>query len=265
MDRSLFELSPGTRWLGRRLYVYRQLDSTNLAAEALAARGAPEGAIVLADGQTAGRGRLGRSFYSPPGRSIYLSALLRPEVPAHEAPHFVFAAAVAVAETVAAHVGDADPEIKWPNDVLLSGRKTSGINLPVGVTRGRVDWLVLGIGLNVNLEESDLPPELRPIATSLRIATGHRLDRIDVAEDLIRRLERWVDRLRADGFERVLDAWLKFFRMRGARVRIGGPGVAREIEGRVSGVDPDGALLLKTETSTERILAGDVTVLDRHE
>jgi len=263
MDRTLGELTLPTGWLGRRLELYRELDSTNRLAEELANGGAPEGTLVLADGQTAGRGRLGRSFFSPPGTGLYLSLVLRPRIPADRAPQYIFAAAVAVAETVRAWIPpEVRVEIKWPNDVLLDGRKTSGINLPAKLEGDRVHWLVLGIGVNVNLTRADFPEELIPIATSLRVARGAPLDRVAFAEALLGRLEQRIDRLREGGFPEVLEAWRDFFRMQGARVRVGGPGVARAIEGTVTGLDSVGALLVQTERARERILAGDVTLLD---
>ncbi|HTO71668.1 MAG TPA: biotin--[acetyl-CoA-carboxylase] ligase [Myxococcota bacterium] len=266
MDRSLFELNPPTRWLGARLDVFEEVDSTNLVAERLGHEGAPDGTAVLADRQTAGRGRLGRAFFSPGGRSLYLSLLLRPHMPAEHVPQHVFAAAVAVAERARAVLpARCRVDIKWPNDVLVDGRKTSGINLPVHMDAGRVVFAVLGIGLNVNLAEAELPSELREIATSLAIAGGMPLDRVQVCEDLLVALERELDCLRAGDFASVLDRYRKSFRMTGAKVRIGGPGVAREVIGTVLGVDEEGALLVRPRGSAaepvERVLAGDVTVL----
>jgi BirA family biotin operon repressor/biotin-[acetyl-CoA-carboxylase] ligase len=264
MGRDLRELKPPGRWVGRRLDVHDCVDSTNLIAEDLARAGAPEGTLVISDRQTAGRGRLGRSFHSPGGRSLYLSLLLRPACRPEELHRAVFVAAVAVAETARARLpADVAVEIKWPNDVLLGGRKTSGINLPAHVDASGVHWAVLGIGLNVNATLEDFPPELHEIATSLRMAGGRELDRVEVAEELLGRLEAGLDLLAGSGFEQVLDRWRNFFRMRGDRVRVGGPGVPREIEGTVTGVGPDGALLLDTGAGTDRILAGDVTVLAR--
>jgi BirA family biotin operon repressor/biotin-[acetyl-CoA-carboxylase] ligase len=234
MERRLEELSPKTAWIGRRLDLYRELDSTNLLAEDLAARGVPEGSLVVADGQTRGRGRLGRSFFSPPGTGLYLSLLLRPRIPAARAPEHVFAAAVAVAATARELLPASQQiEIKWPNDVLVAGRKLSGT------------------------------PELREIATSLRIAGGERVDRVAFAEALLARLEREIDLIRADRFSQVLEAWRDFFRMQGARVRVGGPGVAHEIEGTVRGIEGSGALLVESGHTLERVIAGDVTLLER--
>ena len=264
MERPLFELSPSTRWVGARLDLYAEVDSTNRIAEELARAGAPEGTVVLADAQTAGRGRLGRSFYSPPDRGVYLSLLLRPGTRADRAHRYGFVAALAVAETAAAWLpAEVEVEIKWPNDVLLDGRKTCGINLPVQLEGDRVASLAIGIGVNVNLTASDFPPELRQTATSLAEAAGRRLDRTRFTEALLERLEWEIDRYRADGFDRVLDAWQKYFKMRGSVVRIGGPGIAHEVEGVVEGVDDEGALLIRGDRMRERILAGDVTVLRR--
>jgi len=120
---------------------------------------------------------------------------------------------------------------------------------------------VLGIGVNVNTAVDDFPPELRTIATSLRAAGGRELERTAFAEQLLRRLEAEIDEFREGGLSPVLDQWRKFFRMAGSRVRIGGPGISQEIEGVVEGVDASGALLLRTSRGTERVLAGDVTVL----
>jgi BirA family biotin operon repressor/biotin-[acetyl-CoA-carboxylase] ligase len=266
MALDLLELKPPGRWIGRRLDVHETVDSTNLIAEALAQDGAPEGTVVIADRQTAGRGRLGRSFFSPGGRSLYMSLILRPDLPAEQVHQHVFVAAAAVAETAAAALpGDVLIEIKWPNDVLLNGRKTSGINLPVQLIEERVASAVLGIGVNVNTLPEEFPPELRSIATSLRIARGQPLDRVSFAEELMLRLEGEIDAFRDQGFARVLDCWERFFRMHGDTVRVGGPGVARELQGTVEGVDEDGALLLGTPTGRQRILAGDVTVLRRED
>lgn len=263
MEPDLFGLRAPGRWVGTRLDVHEVIDSTNREAERLARLGAPEGTLVLADRQTAGRGRLGRSFFSPPGCGLYLSLLLRPPCPAERLHEHVFLAAVAVAESILARLPEADLEIKWPNDVLLGGLKTSGINLPAQIEHGRPVSAVLGIGVNVNTRLEDFPAELHGIATSMRIAGGRPQDRLGFAHDLLGRLEAGVESLRRGGFEPVLDCWRKYFRMEGARVRVGGPGVPREFEGTVAGVDGDGALLLDTESNRERVLAGDVTLIRR--
>ena len=264
MEFDLERLSPPTRWIGRRLDIYAEVDSTNLVCAELADRGAPEGTLVVADRQSAGRGRLGRSFFSPGGTSLYASLLLRPDEPADQIPRYVFAAAVAVAETARERLpAGVDVQIKWPNDVLLDGRKTSGINLPAQLQGDRLVSCVLGIGINVNPVAGDFPPELVPIATSLRIAGGVALDRLEVAHAFLARLEAEIDDLRAGNHASVLDRWRAFFTMGGERVAVGGPGVAREIHGICEGVDAEGALIVRTHSGEERVLAGDVTLLER--
>lgn len=242
--------------------IYRETDSTNRIAQALGDAGAPEGTLVLADGQTAGRGRLGRSFFSPAGCSLYFSLLLRPDLPPEAAHRHTFVASYAVAEAIRALLPEYPIEIKWPNDILLGGRKTCGINLPARIEDGRLQWLVLGIGVNVNLQAQDIPDELQAIATSLRIAAGHTVDRLEFAHSLFQSLEMQLDAFRRDGFEGVLDGWLKYFRMEGRRVHVGGPGISEEIDGIVEGVDEEGALLVRTDKKLERILAGDVTLAE---
>jgi len=265
MDRFLAELKPRTRWLGRRIEVHDEVDSTNRIAEQRGTEGAPDGLVVLADSQTAGRGRLGRSFHSPGGRSLYLSVLLRSEIPPEHMHRHVFAAAVAVAECARAVLpASCRIELKWPNDVLIDGRKASGINLLVQLEDSRVRFGVLGIGVNVNLEPADLPEDLRSIATSLRIAGGKSLDRVAFGESLLARLETELDDVRAGAFQPVLERFRKSFTMAGKEVRIGGPGLSREVVGTVQGLADDGALLVKPQGApVERILAGDVTLLHR--
>ena len=263
MDRPLAELKPRTRWLGRQVEVQDVVDSTNRIAEQRGLEGAPDGLVVIADRQTAGRGRLGRSFFSPGGRSLYLSVLLRAELPLEHMHRHVFAAAVAVAECVRATLpASCRVELKWPNDVLIDGRKTSGINSAVSLEAGRVRFAVLGVGVNVNLEASELPPELREIATSLRIAGGKSLDRVAFGELLLARLEAEIDEVRSGAFAGVLERFRKSFTMAGKRVHVGGPGLAREVIGTVQGLDEDGALLVEPRDGpVERVLAGDVTLM----
>jgi BirA family transcriptional regulator, biotin operon repressor / biotin---[acetyl-CoA-carboxylase] ligase len=263
MDSELHALKPRTRWLAHPLEVHGEIDSTNLRAEALAAQGANAGTVVMADRQTAGRGRLGRSFFSPGGVGLYLSVILRPACTPERAHEHVFAAALAVAECAVQQLGDPSAvEIKWPNDVLLSRRKTSGINLSVQLDGSRIASLVLGIGVNVNTPREQFPPELREIATSLRAEVGRPLDRAAFGAELLGRLEREIDLLAGGGFAKLLDRWRELFRMRGERVRIHADPTPA-IEGSVVDVDATGALLVEGQSGIERIVAGDVTLLRR--
>lgn len=250
-----------TRWLARDLHWFDSVDSTNRVAQERAREGAPHGTTVVAEGQTAGRGRLGRSFYSPPYRNLYTSILLRPRLTTAEAPSWILAAAVAVAGAIEDSVPDPDAvEIKWPNDVLLGGLKTSGILMELGAEATRVSHLVLGIGVNLNVERESLPDEFRHLATSLASHAGHRIDRLAFTQRLYNRLERVLDECAASGFEAVRPQFESRFRMAGRRIRVVEL-AGTEIEGIARGIDADGALRLGLNDGEEtRVIAGDVTI-----
>lgn len=250
-----------TRWLGRELHYFDETDSTNRVALELARQGASHGAAVVAESQTAGRGRLGRRFHSPPYLNLYTSLVLRPRISLAEAPAWILASAVAVADGVADALGpDAAVEIKWPNDVLVGGRKTCGILLELGAEAARVAFLVLGIGVNLNVDPASFPEEFRASATSLAAEAGRPIDRAGFTRALFARLEPVLDACAASGFHGILPRFEAHFRMRGRAVRV------RELDGseragRVQGIDADGALLLADASGrVARLVAGDVTL-----
>jgi BirA family transcriptional regulator, biotin operon repressor / biotin---[acetyl-CoA-carboxylase] ligase len=213
--------------------------STNDEAAARARKGAPHGTVLVADGQTKGRGQKGRSWQSPAGSNIYLSVILRPDLPPSATPPITLAAGVATCDTVNHYVAGAS--IKWPNDVLWSNRKMAGI-LTEASTRGtRIEAVILGVGLNVNqiVFRDDLP------ATSLSAALGAPLDREQVLVRLLGELERWTDTLAAAGPAPVIAAWRARAGTLGRRVR-GGVGVA----GVAVDVDETGALVVMTDDGT---------------
>jgi BirA family biotin operon repressor/biotin-[acetyl-CoA-carboxylase] ligase len=257
------EVQPGlrTRWLARH-YVHLDLtDSTNRVAFELGARGAPHGATVVAEGQSAGRGRLGRSFFSPPCVNLYTSILLRPALTLPEAPPLVLAAAVAVAETIAATVHDpAAVAIKWPNDVQLAGRKTSGILMELHAEASRVAFAVLGVGVNLNVDPAAFPAEFRDAATSVAAFEGRRVDRVAFARLLYGTLEEAIDAFVAGGFERLRPRFESRFRMAGEPIRVSEAGGA-ELCGVALGIDGDGALRVRCDDGRiARVIAGDVSL-----
>ena len=253
-----------TRWLARRFVWLDTTDSTNRVAADLAREGAEHGTTVVAEGQSAGRGRLGRVFFSPPYANLYTSIVLRPKLDTARAPTTILAAAIAVADTVAAFAGDPDAvEIKWPNDVLLGGLKTSGILMEMGAEATRVRHLILGIGVNLNVARESFPEEFRALATSLASHRGSLVDRVDFAARLYDNLEAVLDRHAEGGFEALRSRFEARFRMRGRRIRVldtvVGGGVTSE--GTATGIDADGALLVEHDDgSQERVVAGDVTI-----
>ncbi|MCG8592324.1 MAG: biotin--[acetyl-CoA-carboxylase] ligase [Proteobacteria bacterium] len=251
----------GTRWLARELHHFDSTDSTNRVALELARAGAPHGATVVAEHQDAGRGRLGRSFFSPAHVNLYSSTVLRPELTTDRAPTLILAAAVAVAETVAATVTDGSRvEIKWPNDVQIAGRKTSGILVELAAEATRVSHAVLGIGVNLNVDPKTFPDEFRGRATSLCAHTDGPVDRAAFARALYTHLEDALDRHAAGGFAALRGEFEARFCMTGRDVTVVETGGAEQ-SGRVKGIAEDGALLLESEAgSVVRVVAGDVTL-----
>jgi BirA family biotin operon repressor/biotin-[acetyl-CoA-carboxylase] ligase len=249
-----------TRWLARPLHWLEETDSTNRVALELARQGAGSGTAVVAEGQTAGRGRLGRSFFSPPYQNLYTSIVLRPQTTAAEAPAIALAAAVAVADAVAVSVGDTRAvEIKWPNDVLLGGLKVSGLLMELGSEGLRVTHGVLGIGVNLNVDPALFPEEFRARATSLAGFLGRRVDRVAFTRCLYERLESILELCAERGLPGVLPAFDAHFRMRGRRVRVENLGGHTQ-EGVALGIGSDGALRLGTAAGETRVVAGDVTL-----
>jgi BirA family biotin operon repressor/biotin-[acetyl-CoA-carboxylase] ligase len=246
-----------TNWLGQTLQCFDEVDSTNTLARSLAVVGAPHGTAVIAEAQTKGRGRLGRSWASPRGKNLYLSVVLRTELPVEGLGQITLAAGVATCETVAAWK---PAQIKWPNDVLVDGRKIAGIlaELEGG---GPARIVVLGIGVNLNTEWADFPADLRDKAISLLLATGVPVDRARFTARLLGALEQRYDQLCGDGFAPIAAAWRELAPLIGRAIRVQEPdGI---VEGTVIDLADDGALRLRLADGREhRIVAGDVTVID---
>jgi BirA family biotin operon repressor/biotin-[acetyl-CoA-carboxylase] ligase len=230
-----------------RLIVLESVDSTNAELRRLASAGAPEGTVVVAGRQSAGRGRRGRTWYSEPGLGLYLSLLLRPCGEAREATRWTVAASVAACGACRCHCGNG-AVIKWPNDVMFEGRKLGGILVEMRSAGGRPQDLVVGIGLNVNHRADDFPPELREAATSLHLATGRGMLELEpVAAGLLARLGEAAARLAQGEWDGVVGDWERLApAARGCRVKVlGGPGEGAEreaFEGITRGLDADGAL-----------------------
>jgi BirA family biotin operon repressor/biotin-[acetyl-CoA-carboxylase] ligase len=257
------ELQAGlqSRWIGGEIEYFDTIDSTNHRASERARAGVAAGTAIVAEGQTAGRGRLGRSFFSPPHLNLYTSIVLRPTLTTAEAPTLILTAAVAVADSIAEIADDADAvEIKWPNDVLLGGRKTSGILMELSAEATRVDYAVLGIGVNLNVERESFPDEFRDLATSLRSHTGHCVDRLEFTRRLFEKLESALDTHAAEGFGSVRPRFESYFRMVGRSVTVQS-GTSPDLTGSVLGITADGALELEAaDGATLRVIAGDVTL-----
>lgn len=250
-----------TRRIGRVVHHFDSIDSTNRHAMELARGGALEGEVVVAEAQTAGRGRLGRSFFSPAGMSFYGSMILRPSIPPARAPQITLVAGLAVAEAVEKHSG-LRPGLKWPNDVRLGSLKIAGILTEMESESDRVLHVVCGPGVNLNVPSQAFPPDLRAVATSILAATGRNVERAAFAADLFDSFERLYDEFLARGLARLRSLWDDYSILTGQWVRV--EGGKRPVEGEVLGIDEEGALRLRAHGSQElRAIAGDVTLKKR--
>ncbi len=239
--------------------LFDQVKSTNKIALEMASDGMPEGLAILAESQTGGKGRLDREWYSPSGKNIYLSFLLRPSLQMRAYPLFSPAAALGLVNGIQAFTG-LDVGIKWPNDLMILDKKVGGILLETGSSGGQSTPLVIGMGINVNLDEGDFPKALQDTSTSLKIASGNALDRTGLIMALIQGVTAQIHQLEDDESVAVFDAVREKCMTLGKKVRVS---TTRQVfEGRAMSIEDDGALVIRLgDQSERRILIGDITHL----
>jgi len=245
--------------LGSTILRFDSVASTNDVAREMAASDAPEGTCVVAREQTAGRGRQGRTWASPPGEGLYVSVILRPTIRAAESPVLTLAAAVAVAETLKLDF-EVTADIKWPNDVMASGRKICGILVESAIERDRLQYAVMGIGLNV--AQREFPDEISAVATSLLIETGRSVTQDDVLNRLLERLRRWYE-IAVTEPSTVLARWEELSSFaRGCAVRVESSDWS--IEGVTRGLASTGALRVELANGEIReVFSGEVSLRAR--
>jgi BirA family biotin operon repressor/biotin-[acetyl-CoA-carboxylase] ligase len=246
-----------TKVIGRDIRVFEETTSTNDVVEKLARDKVKEGAVVFAESQSKGRGRLGRKWISPARKGLWFSILLRPDLRPQEATQLTVASATALRRAIETNTG-VKAKIKWPNDILIDGKKVSGILTELSAELDRVKHIILGIGVDVNLNAAEFPAELRKIATSLKIETGKHISRAGLAVEILRQLDDDYARVCTGKFEAVADEWEEHCGTIGqpVTIQVG----ERKIHGRAESLDDDGALLLRTEHGRlERVTGGDVT------
>jgi BirA family biotin operon repressor/biotin-[acetyl-CoA-carboxylase] ligase len=246
--------------LGSNFHYFSEIDSTNRYARQLAENGAREGEIVIAEAQTQGRGRLGRRWQSPPFANIYFSVILRPRLPPAHAPQITLMAAVALAETVASIIAQS-ATIKWPNDILVGGKKLAGILTEAACDSERLHYVILGIGVNLNYRLAAMPDEIRTRATSIAELIGKSVSRESFLRRLIHDLDRCYGELEEAGFGSLAPRWEAQFGLRGQRVRV--ELFDQIVTGWARGIDRDGALLVQDDQGRmQRVIAGDVIPLE---
>jgi BirA family biotin operon repressor/biotin-[acetyl-CoA-carboxylase] ligase len=247
---------PAGQVIGRDIHVFQETGSTNDVVEKLARDGVREGVVVFAETQTKGRGRLGRRWLSPPGEGLWFSVLLRPQLPPASVTQLTIAGATAVARAIRSQTR-LSPQIKWPNDILIDGRKVVGILTELSAEQDRVRHVILGIGVDVNV--SRFPEELRTVATSLALAAGRRFNRAELAISILSELDADYGRLERGEFAELAEEWEQHCITLGQRIQIHVG--TRTLIGRAESLDNDGALLLRGDYGhLERVVGGDVVM-----
>lgn len=251
-----------TKWAGRKLYYFESTGSTNTDAKRLAEEGEPHGTTIVANMQTAGKGRRGRTWQSPAGANTYFTILLKPTFSPDKASMLTLVMALSVAEAIEEITG-LKADIKWPNDIVVHKKKVVGMLTEMSTTpeMDEIQYVVIGVGTNVNYDSpEDFPEELRPTATSLRIEAGHLINRAALTERMLARFEvnyeKFEETLDLSG---LMDSYEKHLINVGAQVRVLDP--AGEYTGISRGINPVGELLVEKENGeTVNVYAGEVSV-----
>ena len=242
--------------LGSEFHYFSEIGSTNTYARRLAEQGGRDGGLVIAESQTHGRGRVGRRWVSPPNVNLYISVVLRPKLRPTGAPQITLMAAVALAETLQSFL-PVPPSIKWPNDITINGKKLAGILTEVNCGTECVEFVILGIGVNVNYPVDLMPEEIRQRATSVLVERRNKVSREDLLWRLIHHLDRCYGEIEENGFAPLAPRWEAYFGLRGQRVRV--ELLDQVAFGIARGIDHDGALLLEDDHGRlQRVIAGDV-------
>lgn len=250
-----------TKVFGKKdIEYFKEIDSTNTKAKDLAQAGAPEGTVVIAEKQTHGRGRRGRIWQSPEGDGIYATLILRPAMSPGEAPRITLMTAVAVAEALLSLV-QINIRIKWPNDILVKGKKLAGILTEITTEMDAVNFIVVGLGLNVNTRSESFSEELRETASSVYIETGEQLSRASFVRAYLEHFEKYYNMFTQNEFPTIMGRWKQLSGFIGQKIMV--DVVGRNHMGEVVDIGDDGVLILKDDQDRiTRIFSGDVIPVD---
>ncbi|MEQ2528110.1 biotin--[acetyl-CoA-carboxylase] ligase [Robertmurraya yapensis] len=247
-----------TSTIGQEIHYHETVDSTQKIAHRLGLENVPEGTVVIADEQVGGRGRMNRPWHSPKGTGVWMSIILRPNIPLPKAPQLTLLTAVAVVQAIGDCTG-LEPHIKWPNDILINGKKVTGILTELQAEADQIHSVIIGIGINVNQQKDDYPPELQSIATSLAIEKDEFVNRAELVQAVFARLEKLYTLYLEKGFLPIKLLWESY------AISIGKKITARTLSGNLTGkalgITDDGVLMLEDESGTiHQIYSADIEI-----
>lgn len=248
-----------TEFIGEEIIVVGETTSTNEIAAYYAENGYPEGTVIISDAQLKGKGRLGRNWFSTPGKSVCASIILRPKIAPFRTPQLSLITGIATSSAICSFTG-VIPQLKWPNDLLIGGRKISGILVEMSTDMDMVRHVVIGIGINVNQDSEDFPPDISSIATSLKIEYGRIFNRTELLKKVLVELEGCYQNYLRYGFMPFMQGWLQLSDIKGKNIVVNQPtGV---ITGKCEGIDEEGAILVRKEDGiVSKIMSGDVNLI----
>jgi len=247
-----------TKILGKNIFSYRVLKSTNDSAYRLAEEKAPEGTLIVADKQTSGKGRLGRKWFSPPGRGIWMSLILRPKIPPAKAPGLSLCTGLALIQSIKDKTG-LEADLKWPNDCLIEGKKVAGILLELSAELDKVNFIIIGVGINVNQSQSDFPKNLKGKATSIFLESGKRFSRVELLKGFLQRFEKIYMNFKTFGLKFYREEIKSSSSLLGKKVKLlyG----KEKLKGLAKDIDENGSLILETRKGERTVTAGEVTLI----
>ena len=254
------QLDLATKYIGQEIYHYSEVDSTNNVAKELAEKGAVEGTIVIAESQRSGKGRRGKKWLSPSG-GVWMTIILRPDIPTSQAPLLTLLTGVAVAETLNHECG-LDVGIKWPNDILIGDKKVCGILTEASARKEGLDYVVVGIGIDLNVDVDEFPPDLREGATSLKNELEKEISGEKLVQNFLLNFENLYNDFKEGQFSGILNQWRKLSTTIGSTVEVQKRG--RTIQGEAVGITRDGILILEMDDgSLRKIISGECTHFKR--
>ena len=247
-----------TKWVGHHIHYLKEANSSNEVGKRLADQGCADGLVVVAEEQTRGKGRLARGWFSPMGCGVWCSVILRPPFMPSEASKCTLLAAVAVIKAINKYKG-VNAKIKWPNDVLLEGKKMVGILTEMSAEFGKINYIVIGTGINTNVPKSIVPDELKDLAISVADVAEEPIQRVQILADYLKNIEDLYETVLKNGFGPVLEEWRKYSDTIGQAVKVIAPD--KTYLGTAVDIDEEGLLIVKKEDGTlEKVIAGDVSI-----